>query len=61
MRLDHDGSAAASRVFAREAAGMVAEDGVRWLLGASKPGAIEPAALTAAVGGNAIQHAQTGL
>ena len=61
VRLDHDGSAAASRVFAREAAGMVAEDGVRWLLGASKPGAIEPAALTAAVGGNAIQHAQTGL
>lgn len=61
LRLDSDGAAAASRVFAREAATKVADEGVRWVLGAGDPGALDPAALAKAVGSEPIQRAQTGL
>jgi alkylation response protein AidB-like acyl-CoA dehydrogenase len=61
LRLDPDGLAAVSRVFAREAATKVAEEGVRWVLGASEAGTVEPAALMQAAGTDAIQRAQSGL
>ncbi len=61
LRLDDEGLASASRVFAREAATKVAEEGVRWVLGATEPGMVAPASLTQAAGLEAIQRAQSGL
>lgn len=61
IRLDPDGLAAASRVSARTAASKVAEEGVRWVLGAAPPGLIDPSALSSAAGLEAIQRAQAGL
>jgi alkylation response protein AidB-like acyl-CoA dehydrogenase len=61
IRLDTDGLAAASRVFAREAASKVAGEGVRWVLGAAQPGLVDPSALAASAGLEAIQRTQAGL
>ncbi len=44
-----------------EAATKVAEEGVRWVLGASEPGMVAPASLSQAAGLDAIQRAQSGL
>ena len=52
--------ATVSRVHARDAAMRVATDGVRWVLGAADPGAIDAAALDAAVGTKSILQAQGG-
>lgn len=56
-----DEQAALARVFAREAAGKLAADGVRWVVGAAAPGELDPAALAAAVGTDALTRAQAGL
>ncbi|HSF85944.1 MAG TPA: acyl-CoA dehydrogenase family protein [Acidimicrobiia bacterium] len=53
--------AAVSRVYAREAAARTASEGMRWVLGAADPGAIDAAGLEAAVGAKAIEQAQGGL
>ncbi len=53
--------AALARVFAREAAAKVAEEGVRWVMGAAEPGAVDPLALSEAAGLDAIKRAQGGL
>ncbi len=60
-RFDADGLAAISRVFAREAAMKVGQEGTRWIVGASEPGGIDIAAFEAAVGVPAIRDAQVGL
>ncbi|MEO1064353.1 MAG: acyl-CoA dehydrogenase family protein [Actinomycetota bacterium] len=59
-RLDADALAATSRVFAREAATKVTEEGIRWVLAAADPGMIQPAAFSQSVGLDAIQRAQIG-
>ncbi len=59
-RLDQKALAAASRVFAREAARRVAQDGVANLLGAADPGALDASQLAHAVGLDRILAAQTG-
>ncbi|HSL59476.1 MAG TPA: acyl-CoA dehydrogenase family protein [Acidimicrobiales bacterium] len=56
-----DELAAMARVFAREAAAKVADDGVRWVIGSGLPGELDPPALVAEVGAAAITRAQTGL
>ncbi len=53
--------AAMSRVFAREAANKVAVEGVRWVLGAAEPGALNPDELAALAGTAAVARVQTGL
>jgi alkylation response protein AidB-like acyl-CoA dehydrogenase len=53
--------AAISRVFAREAAMKVAEEGVRWVAGALPPGSRELASLSAALPLDAVRVAQAGL
>ncbi len=53
--------AALARVFAREAASRVAEEGVRWVVGAADPATIDLAALEATAGLGAIRAAQGGL
>ncbi len=59
-RLSGAGLSAASRVFAREAAHRIAEDGLRWVLGAGAE--VEGVAtLEAAMGLPAIRRAQAGL
>ncbi len=60
-RFDAPSLAAASRVFAREAAAKVAAEGFRWAIGAAPAGSIDATALEAAVGVKAIQQAQGGL
>jgi len=60
-RLDVDGSNAASRVFAREAASRVAQEGMRWVLGAAEPGTVDPAILARTAGLEKIELAQPGL
>ncbi|MDY7101554.1 MAG: acyl-CoA dehydrogenase family protein [Actinomycetota bacterium] len=50
-----------ARVFARDGAAKVADDGVRWVTGASEPGTVDVAALAGAVGVASITAAQAGL
>ncbi len=60
-RFDADGLATVSRVFAREAAQKVAEDGVRWVAGALPPGDPALSALAGALRLDAVRAAQAGL
>jgi alkylation response protein AidB-like acyl-CoA dehydrogenase len=60
-RFDATGLAALSRIFAREAALKVAEDGLRWLRGAGSLSDTEIAAFDTSIGLPAIHRAQTGL
>jgi len=63
QRFDAMGLAAISRIFAREAALRVADEGMRWILGAAAERAAAPdvAAFEAAVNLRAIRQAQAGL
>ena len=56
-----DELATLARVFAREAAAKVAEEGVRWVMGAAEPGAVDSVALSTAAGLDTIKRAQGGL
>jgi alkylation response protein AidB-like acyl-CoA dehydrogenase len=58
---DADELAGLARVFAREAAGKLAAEGVRWVVGAAAPGELDPAALAGRVGTDALTRAQAGL
>jgi len=60
-RFDADALATISRIFAREAAQKVAEDGVRWVAGALPPGSPAVAALADALHLDAVRAAQAGL
>jgi len=59
----YDGPALAtvSRLFAREAALKVGEDGLRWVVGAAEGGAAEATALAATLPLDAVRSAQAGL
>jgi len=61
QRFDAAALAAVSRVFAREAALKVAEDGLRWVVGAGGVSGSEMAGFEAGVGMPAIHRAQAGL
>ncbi|MGA2594352.1 MAG: acyl-CoA dehydrogenase family protein [Bryobacteraceae bacterium] len=61
QRFDAVGLAAVSRIFAREAALKVAEDGLRWVVGAGGVGDADMAAFEASLGLPAIHRAQAGL
>jgi alkylation response protein AidB-like acyl-CoA dehydrogenase len=60
-RFDATALAAISRVFAREAALKVTEDGLRWVIGAGGVGDSEIAAFETSLGLPAIHRAQSGL
>jgi alkylation response protein AidB-like acyl-CoA dehydrogenase len=60
-RFDATALAALSRVFAREAALKVAEEGLRWVAGAGGVTDVEMAAFETSLGLPAIHHAQAGL
>ncbi len=60
-RFDATALAAISRVFARDAALKVAEDGLRWVVGAGAVGDSEIAAFETSLGLPAIHRAQSGL
>jgi alkylation response protein AidB-like acyl-CoA dehydrogenase len=60
-RFGAEALATMSRVFAREAAQKVGQDGVRWVAGALDSGAAEVAALLASIPSDAIRAAQAGL
>ncbi len=60
-RFDADGLATVSRIFAREAAQKVAEDGLRWVAGALPPGDPAIPALANALRLDAVRAAQAGL
>jgi alkylation response protein AidB-like acyl-CoA dehydrogenase len=60
-RFDAPALAALSRIFAREAALKVAEDGLRWIVGAGGIAGAEVPALEASLGLPAIHRAQAGL
>ena len=60
-RFDAAALAAISRVFAREAALKVAQEGLRWVIGAGGVSEAEMPAFEAALGLPAIQRAQAGL
>jgi len=60
-RFDATALAALSRIFAREAAFKVAEDGLRWVIGAGGVGDAEIAGFEASLGLPAIHRAQSGL
>ena len=60
-RFDAPAMAAISRVFARQAAAKVAEDGLRWVAGADGVSAQDIAAFPATLGLPAIHRAQAGL
>ena len=60
-RFDAAGLAAVSRIFAREAALKVAEDGLRWVIGAGGVSEAELAAFETTLGMPAIHRAQAGL
>ena len=60
-RFDAVSFAAVSRIFAREAATKVGEEGARWVIGAGGVGAAELSAFEAALGLPAIHQAQAGL
>ena len=59
-RFDATALAAMARTFAREAAAKIAEEGLRWVIGAGGVSDAEMAALAAAVGLPAIHRAQAG-
>jgi alkylation response protein AidB-like acyl-CoA dehydrogenase len=61
QRFDATELAAVARIFAREAALKVAEDGLRWVTGAGGVSDAEMAAFEAALGLGAIHRAQAGL
>ena len=61
LRFDAAALAALSRVFAREAAIKVAEDGLRWVSGAGGVNDADMAAFEASLGLPAIHRAQAGL
>jgi alkylation response protein AidB-like acyl-CoA dehydrogenase len=60
-RFDADALATISRLFAREAALKVGEDGLRWVVGAAGGDAAQTAALAASLPLDAVRAAQTGL
>ena len=60
-RFDGTALATMSRVFAREAAHRVAEDGARWVVGAVTPESADVSSVLAAVPHDAIRAAQAGL
>jgi alkylation response protein AidB-like acyl-CoA dehydrogenase len=60
-RFDADALATVSRIFAREAAQKVAEDGLRWVAGALPPGDPAVAALATALRLDEVRAAQAGL
>ncbi|MGC2182114.1 MAG: acyl-CoA dehydrogenase family protein [Terriglobales bacterium] len=60
-RFDATGLAAVSRIFAREAALKVAEDGLRWVVGAGGVSDTELATFETALGMPAIHRAQAGV
>jgi alkylation response protein AidB-like acyl-CoA dehydrogenase len=60
-RFDKSAFAAVSRIFAREAALKVAEEGLRWVIGAGGVNDAEMPAFEAAIGLPAIHRAQSGL
>jgi hypothetical protein len=60
-RFDATGLAAISRVFAREAAFKVGEEGMRWVIGAGGVGDAEIAGFETSLGLPAIHRAQAGL
>ena len=60
-RFDADGVAALSRVFAREAALKVAEEGLRWMIGAGGVGAGETVSFETSLQLTAVHVAQAGL
>ncbi len=60
-RFDATALAAISRVFGREAALKVGEEGLRWVIGAGGVSDSETASFVAIVGLPAIQRAQSGL
>ena len=60
-RFDATALAAISRIFAREAALKVAEDGLRWIVGAGGVSDAEMAAFETTLGMPAIHRAQAGL
>jgi alkylation response protein AidB-like acyl-CoA dehydrogenase len=60
-RFDGAAMAAMSRVFAREAAQKVGQEGVRWVAGSVEPGSADVAALLATIPHDAIRNAQAGL
>jgi alkylation response protein AidB-like acyl-CoA dehydrogenase len=61
QRFDAAALAALSRIFAREAALKVAEEGLRWLIGAGGLGDTEMPAFETSCGLSAIHRAQGGL
>jgi alkylation response protein AidB-like acyl-CoA dehydrogenase len=60
-RYDANALALISRIFAREAALKVGEDGLRWVVGAAEGGAAEAAALAGTLPLDAVRAAQVGL
>jgi alkylation response protein AidB-like acyl-CoA dehydrogenase len=60
-RFDAAALAAISRIFAREAALKVAEDGLRWVIGATGMSDAEMATFETSLGFPAIHRAQAGL
>ncbi len=60
QRLDQKSLATASRVFARDAARRVAQEGTAHVLTAAEPGSVDAVALSAAVGLDRVLAAQTG-
>ena len=60
-RFDATALAALSRIFAREAALKVAQDGLRWIVGGGGVSDAEMAAFEASLGLPAIHRAQAGL
>ncbi|MGA8149558.1 MAG: acyl-CoA dehydrogenase family protein [Terriglobales bacterium] len=60
-RFDATALAALSRIFAREAAFKVAEDGLRWVIGAGGVNDAEIAGFEASLGLSAVHRAQSGL
>jgi alkylation response protein AidB-like acyl-CoA dehydrogenase len=60
-RFDATGLAALSRIFAREAAFKVAEDGMRWVCGAGSMSDAEVAAFETSLQFSALHRAQAGL
>jgi len=61
QRFDAAALAALGRIFAREAARKVAEDGLRWVIGAGGVSDVEISGLEASLGLPAIHRAQAGL
>ncbi len=60
-RFEANALATISRIAARGAALMVAQEGTRWIIGAADAGAIDAAVFEKAVGTEAIRQAQDGL